>query len=159
MKKPTLEEISKLVSFTRNSLGTLKVEHVKGAVWGNIEGNVWGNIQGDVEGEVKGNVQGNIEGSVWGDIKGDILGGVWGDIGSDIGGRVFGNIEGDVEGNVHGSVKGSDGLEHINAELQQTINNLREDGRELRKILSKVMYALQDNVNGTQKQSENNETN
>ena len=69
MDKPTLKEISQLVSFTRTALGTLEVKNVYGDVWGDVMGEVWGDVKGTVWGNIEGDVVGNIEGAVKGKIN------------------------------------------------------------------------------------------
>ena len=64
MKTPTLKEINELVTFARDSNGTLGVFDVKGDVWENVEGDVYGNVYGDVYGNVEGGVYCNFEGGV-----------------------------------------------------------------------------------------------
>jgi hypothetical protein len=86
MKEPTIEEISKLVTFGRDANGTLYLIGVRGSVRGNVEGNVRGNVGGDVSGYVAGNVWGNVCGFV----------------GEDVGASVLGNVCGSVLGTIHG---------------------------------------------------------
>ena len=64
MKEPTMEEISKLVTFGRDGDGTLYVISVYANVWSNVEGNVRGNIEGNVGGNVFGNIGGGVEGTI-----------------------------------------------------------------------------------------------
>jgi outer membrane lipoprotein SlyB len=78
MKKPTMQEVLKLVTFGRGSGGDLFVrqvhgdikEDVRGGVGGSVKGFVHGDVWGSVLGDVKGNVIGNINGNVHGRING-----------------------------------------------------------------------------------------
>jgi outer membrane lipoprotein SlyB len=80
IEMPSIEEIKKLVTFTRIS-GKWRVNtvsgNVEGDVWGNVEGNVMGNVEGNVEGDVRGNVRGDVEGNVEGNVMGTINGRTW----------------------------------------------------------------------------------
>ena len=58
---PSIEEIKKLVTFTRIS-GEWQVN--------TVSGNVGGDVKGNVGGDVWGNVGGNVGGFVWGTING-----------------------------------------------------------------------------------------
>ena len=60
---PSIEEIKKLVTFTRIS-GEWQVNTVSGNVWGDVWGNVGGNVGGDVGGNVWGDVGGNVLGTI-----------------------------------------------------------------------------------------------
>jgi uncharacterized protein YcfJ len=68
IEMPSIEEIKKLVTFTRIS-GEWQVNTVKGSVRGyvvgNVRGDVFGNVGGDVFGNVVGNVRGTINGRNW----------------------------------------------------------------------------------------------
>jgi hypothetical protein len=73
MTTPTIEEISKLVSFTQMSDGKWAVGDVhgpiRGEIHGSISGTVFGNIYGNVDGKVSGDVRrgvgGTIDGRQW----------------------------------------------------------------------------------------------
>jgi hypothetical protein len=82
---PSIEEIKKLVTFTRIS-GEWRVNDVEGSVGGNVRGGVLGDVLGSVGGNVRGSVGGNVRGSV--------------------GGSVGGSVEGSVGGNVRGTING-----------------------------------------------------
>ena len=69
MKKPTLEEIEKLVTFERREDGSLRVKSVRGDVRGDAMGSVVGNVEGSIWGDVRGNVEGSVEGNIWGRKK------------------------------------------------------------------------------------------
>ena len=66
---PSIEEIKKLVTFTRIS-GEWQVNTVSG----NVRGDVGGNVLGSVGGNVWGNVRGDVGGNVWGNVLGNVLG-------------------------------------------------------------------------------------
>jgi hypothetical protein len=61
MTTPTIEEISKLVSFTQMSDGKWAVGSISGTVFGNI----YGNVDGKVSGDVRRGVGGTIDGRQW----------------------------------------------------------------------------------------------
>jgi hypothetical protein len=75
--KPTMEEVSELVTFERVNRGKyegiLYIRDVKGVVvgsvhnlvMGDIKNSVMGNILGDVRGDVRGGVLGTINGREW----------------------------------------------------------------------------------------------
>jgi len=75
--KPTMKEVSELVTFERVNSGeyegTLYIRDVKGVVvgsvhnlvMGDIKNSVMGNILGDVRGDVRGDVLGTISGRAW----------------------------------------------------------------------------------------------
>jgi hypothetical protein len=73
MTTPTLEEISKLVSFTQMNDGKWAVGDVhgpiRGEIHGSIDGTVFGNVYGSVDGSVRGDVRrgvgGTIDGRKW----------------------------------------------------------------------------------------------
>ena len=93
MKEPTIQEMLELVSFERNTQGTLYVSSVRGSVRGNVEGNVWGNVGGDVSGYVAGNVWGNVCGFVGENVGASVLGNVCGSVGGTIHGRKWQLVE------------------------------------------------------------------
>ena len=82
MKEPTLEEINKLVTFTRGKDGKLYIENVTSDIFGNVEGSVEriqgyvSYIDGDIIGQISGNIFGEIHGDIVGDVKGQIYGNV-----------------------------------------------------------------------------------
>ena len=86
---PSIEEIKKLVTFTRIS-GEWQVNTVSGNVRGDVGGNVLGSVGGKVWGNVLGSVGGNVGGNVWGNVRGDVGGNVWG--------NVLGNVLGTING-------------------------------------------------------------
>jgi uncharacterized protein YcfJ len=75
---PTLEEINKLVTFSRDEEGNLEVLDVNysvtGTVYGDVEGSVIGTVYGDVRGKVAGSVRGNVGGSFDGLPEPQVLG-------------------------------------------------------------------------------------
>lgn len=77
---PTVEEIQKLVSFTRTDR-EWRVKSVFGSVlgdvWANVEGNVWGNVGSYVGGSVGRSVLGSVSGDVEGNVSGTIGGREW----------------------------------------------------------------------------------
>jgi len=93
IEMPSIEEIKKLVTFTRIS-GEWRVYDVKGSVLGDVVGNVWGNVVG------------NVLGNVWGNVVGNVLGNVLGNVGGNVKGDVVGNVVGNVKGNVLGTISG-----------------------------------------------------
>ena len=97
IEMPSIEEIKKLVTFTRIN-GEWRVNDVEGNVEGYVGGNVLGNVEGHVKGYVGGNVWGNVEGHVKGYVEGSVLGNVKGNVL----GSVLGNVEGNVEGTING---------------------------------------------------------
>ena len=68
MTTPTLDEISKLVSFTRMNDGKWAV------------GEIYGDVRGEIHGSISGTVFGNVYGSVDGSVRGDVRRGVGGTI-------------------------------------------------------------------------------
>jgi hypothetical protein len=82
MKEPTLEEINKLVTFTRDRHGTLCIKDVNGTIFGSVIGSVE-RIQGYVtyiDGDIIGQISGNIFGEIHGDIEGDVKGQIYGNV-------------------------------------------------------------------------------
>ena len=88
IEMPSIEEIKKLVTFTRisgewrvNTVEGYVVGSVLGYVGGDVRGSVWGYVGGDVGcdvvGSVEGNVRGNVEGNVGGSVGGTINGRKW----------------------------------------------------------------------------------
>lgn len=70
MKKPTIEEVLKLVTFGRDEDGKLFVRFVEGHVYFDVRGAVGGHVTGSVKGNVMGNVEGDVGGNVLGTING-----------------------------------------------------------------------------------------
>ena len=58
MKKPTMEEVLKLVRFERDEHGKLVVASVKGCIEGDVMGSVWGKVWGNVGKDVAGYIRG-----------------------------------------------------------------------------------------------------
>ena len=58
MKKPTMEEVLKLVRFERDEDGKLVVASVKGCIEGDVMGSIYGKVWGDVGKDVAGYIRG-----------------------------------------------------------------------------------------------------
>jgi hypothetical protein len=74
MTTPTLDEISKLVSFTQMNDGKWSV----GEIYGDVHGRIRGEIHGSISGTVFGNVYGSVDGSVRGDVRRSVGGTIGG---------------------------------------------------------------------------------
>jgi hypothetical protein len=68
----TLEEVLKLVSFTRSPDGDLLVLDVIADVRGEVQGKVFGDVYDGVGGDITADVWGNVEGDIRGYVRGDI---------------------------------------------------------------------------------------
>jgi hypothetical protein len=145
MKKPTMQEVLKLVTFGRGSGGDLFVRQVHGDIKESVEGSIGGSVQGFIHGDIGESVLGNVKGTISGrvmeeptmkevlelvrfyrdktgllhisNVKSDVKGCVYGNVL----GAVWGNVGGDISGDVGGSIAGSVGVS-IGGTVKDTIS-------------------------------------